>query len=279
MNKKEQTSKAESGANGNVIVFPEFAELRDEVEKLRTELSILFLELDELQYVECKNIEMKYVLALGAMEYKVYELECELLRLKRKVELIQAKKNRQEKILTSDIDKLLDDEFAKYKEELKKKMERVNSAFDRSKARLCTQDETKEIKKLYRTIVKSLHPDINKNLSKAQIKLFHNAVSAYENGDLNSLRIIEQMLSKPEDIDVKENGLAILVKEKERLLILLDSVRTQIVEIKENYPYTLKPIIQNKALINARKEELESDISSFKEMIDHYEKRIKDMLG
>lgn len=80
-------------------MFPDFAVLKAEVEKLRTELSMLLLEQDELVYVECKNIEMAYMLSLGNLEYQVYELHCAVLRLKRKTELIQAKKNRQEKVV------------------------------------------------------------------------------------------------------------------------------------------------------------------------------------
>ena len=88
---------AEVSSSGNVIVFPDFEKLKSEVEKMRTELSMLLLERDELQFVICKNIETEYMLKLGSIEYKAYEAQCAALRLKRKIELIQAKKNRQEK--------------------------------------------------------------------------------------------------------------------------------------------------------------------------------------
>ena len=73
---------------------------------------MLLLERDELRFVICKNIETAYMLALGSLEYKAFELNCNVLRIKRKIDLIQAKKNRQEKIALSAIDKLLDKEFA-----------------------------------------------------------------------------------------------------------------------------------------------------------------------
>ena len=43
---------------------------------------------DELKYVQCKNIETQYILTLGSLEYKAFELNCMMLRLKRKIELI-----------------------------------------------------------------------------------------------------------------------------------------------------------------------------------------------
>lgn len=51
---------AEISSSDNVIVFPDFEKLKSEVEKMRTELSMLLLERDELQFVICKNIETEY---------------------------------------------------------------------------------------------------------------------------------------------------------------------------------------------------------------------------
>lgn len=64
---------AEVSSPSNVIVFPDFEKLKSEVEKMRTELSMLLLERDELQFVICKNIETEYMLKLGSIEYKAYE--------------------------------------------------------------------------------------------------------------------------------------------------------------------------------------------------------------
>ena len=55
---------------GRIILFPDFQKLKDDVEKLRTELSMLMLERDELRFAICKNIEMEYMLKLGSLEYK-----------------------------------------------------------------------------------------------------------------------------------------------------------------------------------------------------------------
>ena len=58
---------AEVSSSGNVIVFPDFEKLKSEVEKMRTEMSMLLLERDELQFVICKNIETEYMLKLGSI--------------------------------------------------------------------------------------------------------------------------------------------------------------------------------------------------------------------
>ncbi len=262
-----------------LIIYPEFIALKAEIEKLHTELSMLLLERDNLRYVECKNIEMQYMLMFGSLEYKAYEMHCTMLRLKRKTELIQSKINRQEKVIIADIEKTLDDEFAEYKEKLNEQINKMNNALERSRGKILTDEESKELKTLYRTIVKSLHPDINPNVSEAQLELFRNAVAAYENGDLSSLQIIKEMVAEPVFPEYTENSMTLLKQEKERLDKCLNTIKEQIKDIKNSYPYTLKPIIESEELIEQKKNELEETVSSLKEMIAVYKTRIKGMLG
>ena len=231
--------------SGNVIVFPDFEKLKSEVEKMRTELSMLLLERDELQFVICKNIETEYMLKLGSIEYKAYETQCAALRLKRKIELIQAKKNRQEKVIISAIEETLDNEFAKYQKQLDEQIDKMNDALKRSKAEVLSDEDNKELKKLYRKIVKALHPDINPDVSEAQVQLFDNAVSAYKNGDLGTLRIIGEMVGNNPLPEQHKGAMTQLVEERERLEGLLKSIRESIENIKSEYPYTMKDILED----------------------------------
>ena len=57
---------------------------------------------------------------IGVLEYKLYEFQCKLLRLKRKIELYQMKINRQEIPNENEIEEKLDIEYKKYEEKLNK---------------------------------------------------------------------------------------------------------------------------------------------------------------
>ena len=154
----------------------------------------------------------------------------------------------------------------------------MNKALDHSKGRPLTDEETKEIKKTYRNIVKALHPDLHPDITPAQIQLFQNAVQAYENGDLNSLRIISEMVAEPVIPEKSENGLTILAKEKERLSKTIELIRKQITEIKSEYPYTMKDLVDDPEQIANKKAELEETIKELKEAYDIYAARLKEML-
>lgn len=262
----------------NIIVFPEFEELKMEVERLRTELSMLVLEHDELQYMKCPNIEMAYMMELGGLEYKAYEAQCAVLRQKRKLELIQAKRNRQEKIVSSQIEKILDIEFFEYQEKLNDQIDKMNAAIERSNYGVLSKADVRELKKLYRQIVKVLHPDLNPNLSDVQLRLFENAVNAYKNGDLNALRIIAEMVSEEVLPSDGQDAAVQLAKEKEHLTVLLDRVRGDILKIKSEFPYTMRELLENSEKLNAQKAELMDVIHQYKELNAVYSDKIKEML-
>ena len=265
-------------STGNVIVFPDFEKLKNEVERMRTELSMLLLERDELQFVICKNIETEYMLKLGSIEYRAYEAQCLSLRLKRKIELIQAKKNRQEKVIISAIEETLDIEFAEYQKRLDEQIKKMNDALKRSKAEVLTDEENKELKKLYRKIVKALHPDINPDVSQAQVQLFDNAVQAYKNGDLGTLRIIGEMVGNNPLPEQHKDAMTQLVEERERLQGLLKSIRESIDNIKSEYPYTMKDILEDTEKTEQKKQELENILSKYNELISIYKAKIEEMI-
>ena len=279
MNEEKSTkTKVEVSSSSNVIVFPDFEKLNSEVEKKRTELSMLLLERDELQFVICKNIETEYMLKLGSIEYKAYEAQCAALRLKRKIDLIQAKKNRQEKIIISAIEETLDEEFAEYQKQLDEQIDKVNAAIKRSKAEVLSDEENKELKKLYRKIAKALHPDINPDVSEAQVQLFDNAVSAYKSGDLGTLRIISEMVGNNPLPEQHKDAMTQLVEERERLEGLLESIRESIENIKSEYPYTMKDILEYTKKTEQKKQELENVIEQYNELISIYKAKIEEML-
>lgn len=269
----------EEEKSGNIIVLPEHENLKKEVEKLRAEIPMMVLERDNLRYVECRNLETAYMIAVGGLEHKAFEAQCVVLRLKRKAELIQAKLNRQEKIIVSNIDNLLDTEFAEYQEKLNEQIEKMNEAIKYSNAERLTKEETKELKKLYSGIVKAMHPDLHPGQTQAEKDLFINAIKAYKNGDIETIRLIYTMQGEFPLPNTKEDATKALFREKERLKKVVDGIKKEIEDIKSSFPYTMQEFLNDKDKVDAKKNELKEIIERYQEMAKMYDERIKEMLG
>ncbi len=266
--------KQEGNTGGQLLIMPEHEELLREVHRLRAEIPIVVLERDNLRYIECRNLETSYMLTLGALEHKAFEDQCITLRLKRKLELIQARFNRQEKIVISQIDQVLDIEFAEYKQKLNEQIKKMNEAIERSNSPLLTKEETKELKKLYYAIVKAMHPDLHPEQTQEEKELFINAIKAYKNGDLDTIRLIYTMQGEFSLQDTSDDATKALYKEKERLEKIIASLNKEIADIKSSFPYTMQELLADKEKIAIKKQELESIIKQYQEMADIYQNRI-----
>lgn len=195
-----------------------------------------------------------------------------------KLGLIRAKKNRQEKIDLIAIEIILDKEFLEFQRRLNEQIERMNEALDYSRRRVLPEDEAKEIKRLYRLIVKALHPDLHPNVTPEEIRLFHQAVRAYEDGDLMALQLISEIAIQPAMPEYSAEALSFLNAEKERLGAALSSIREQIVKIKSEFPYTMKDLVDDPKQIAEKRAELENTITNLKEAYDYYAARIEELL-
>jgi predicted nucleic acid-binding Zn-ribbon protein len=69
-----------------------------------------------------------------------------------------------------------------------------------------------------------------------------------------------------------------MAKEKERLKKLLETVKKRIREIKSEYPYTMKALLQSEEKIEERKKELQSRILELEDALVAYREKIAEML-
>lgn len=256
---------------GGMVEYPDIE--RDKASRLREELASAVGERDELRYVICPNIETAYMLAIGSLEYRTFELRCRMLRLRRKAELIQTMINRQEPIDEAKIDAILNGEFAEYQMRLNSLLGSMNAALDRSRLELLSDAESAELKKLYRAIIKAIHPDLHPDFTSETLRLFENAASAYAAGDLAALRVIAELVAGGLSMDGPIGADVI-----ERLSAMIAAVRRDIDEIKGRYPYTMKVVIEDPARTEDLRAELESEAARLTELMARHERRIAEML-
>jgi hypothetical protein len=269
------SKKGDASLNTALIIHPIYATLKKEVERLKAELSSLLLEQDALIYHECPDIQMRYQVLFGPLEIEKEELELAILRARRKLSLIQAKVNRREVILTFTIELVLDEEFKDYQEKTEKKRKETEKAFARSKKPVLKESESSEIKRLYRRIVKALHPDLNPNVTEIQKQWLLEAVDAYQVGDLKAMRRISDLLI---DMDIASEEIQDLPAQKKRLLETIERVREEIRNLKSMSPYILKVILDSQELIEKEKANLQKSIQELRKELLYVETRIAEAL-
>ncbi len=135
----------------------------------------------------------------------------------------------------------------------------------------------KELKSLYRKIVKALHPDNKKNRSQKDDELLMEAKVAFEEGNIERLRQIAEMIEdedlekrfkdKPEDIEE-------LKQLKRKLKMQMMVLKRDIHQIKNSFPYKEKEFLADDEAVAARQDELKRIIESCKNTITALNDRI-----
>lgn len=265
---------------GEIVEFPDTKNLKEKIKTLRKNLEDLLIEKDNLESIVCENIKTKYTLLFGGLEYKLYKASCEYLRLRRKREMIQAKKNREEKVDIKAIEADLDNEFFEYKKKLDEKISEMNRALERSKLPVLSKDETNEMKKLYRVIVKKLHPDLNPKITEAEKELFYRATECHKNGDLTAIRIIFEIVGSDDVKDeITTSPADSLEKEAARLETLVESIQKDIDKIKSTEPYIWEVYLYDENKKTEKLNGLEQDLENFENAIRTQEEYIMELLG
>jgi hypothetical protein len=258
--------------------MPDYEKHQREIRALKEELAALLLEQHELEFHARKNIEAEYMAKIGSLEHKALELQCKALRLRRKYELIAGAVNSLELIELSHIDMQLLREFSAHNERLSESMGRMNAALGRREA--LSGEAAAELRLLYGSLLKKLHPDLNPVQNEATATLLSAAVRAYRNAALEELRDIDAAAEgRKELMDAPVGSMDRLLKTEKSLRERIGVLRKSIGELKNSYPYNRKDLLDNDAQRGERSAALLGQIGEFRKTCDDLEKRIAELLG
>lgn len=242
--------------------------IHPEVKKLKEELAQLIFEYDNLVNHVCPEIEMEYVLEFGLYEYKLYKLELEIDKLKRKIQLIRIEINHGNEIDLDKIDMQLNEEFEEYEKQVQAQIDEINNLEENGVEKLSPEDSRK-LKKLYRKLIKRLHPDLHPNQTFFELNLFYRAVHCFENGDLKGLESVATLIP---DEGVEE------VSEIDHLKELIREFEERISKLKDDYPYNKREMLEDKAACNEYVSMLLELIDDRKEDVRNLENRINKLI-
>ena len=143
------------------------------------------------------------------------------------------------------------------------------------------EDPIHELKRLYRQIVKRLHPDVHPNPTERDKDLLDRANKAYKAGDLEEMRRIWEELAgteqSEESFEDTEKGRAQLRELIEKLRKRCAELEKEIRQIKTSFPYTIKALLDDDKALEMKHRELVECLAEVRAMLDKVDEYITEL--
>jgi chaperonin cofactor prefoldin len=251
----------------------------EKLNSLKSELAKLISDRDYLENTIKKNLEALYVTRIGKNEYELFNLECQLARLKRKIELIQIRINHGKNVNLFEVEKQLDDEYSKWQKKIYGMLSNIKASEARLNS-LMSEKETREFQSLYRSLVKKLHPDVNANQSEKEALLWDRTQIAYKLGDIEELQTIKLLLEGIGEEDIKKDSgsISLIDRQIEALKEKISRLTRYIKELKSEFPFTIENNIKDESWVKEKNSLVLARIESIKIQIKEMQSVIENIL-
>ena len=259
---------------------PEYENKRQKNRELQEEICALLCERDHLRFQSAPVIEAQYRVRIGVLECKAFEFQCDVLKLKRKIELVQTALNHQETPQLDRIEEILAEEETQYAQKLETMKTQVADALKwKSNATMMTPEKSAKIKKIYYRIVRKLHPDVNPDVTESDKALLQTAMSAFEYGSLMTLEAVAATLETIVPTVETPSAMEELDQEHQRLTAIRDHVCAEIERIKTSFPFDQLDLLADEKKIEACRAHWKETIAAYKETYAQLTERLSRLLS
>lgn len=253
-----------------VLVHPEYAILILEVNELKETIADLTVEKDMLIHYVCRDLEIDYMLKIGALEYKLFIAQNKVERAKRKLELIEAKLSKKKPVDLEKIEAKLNREF-KAKDKLEKDMlADIDYAIEISALEMIDYDIVEEMNIEYFKLQKIYNPELDFSVSLEKAKIYKKIEKYYQKCNYKKLK----KLAKDYEDEIFQDEISNLRLLKEKYLGIIKEKQREIRKIKNTFPYNQKVILKNEILCSRKKENINTTIIETNTELKKIEKKI-----
>ena len=258
--------------------------LKDQLDQTRQQVLDVLFEIDDINLQVNPQIQARYAKSVGYLENDLFKWQLRARRAKRKFALIQAAANRGEEVHIEAIELTLDEEFAEWEARIAAQAaEQLEMLEALANTRPMSPREARELKELHRKLIKRLHPDLLPGQSEDAQRFFLVAQTAFEAGDLRTLRIVdvatEDFETGSDDLDKTDASEGELEIELAMVEAQLNIATEQLEALKHSHPYILLELLDNPIKLVERQHELEAQIEEQKKTVQAYEERIQALQG
>lgn len=258
-----------------VIIHPEYALLVLEINDLKSEIADLIVERDTLINYIIRDVEIEYMLKLGALEYKRVVAENNYEKTMRKLELIEEKLSKKATINMDSINRKIKNEFKRQDKIENDMLADIDFAIEMSSLDLFDYDMIEEMNIDYFKLQKLYNPIFDIESSDEKNKMYKKIERYYQKGNYKKLHKLAENYN-PDDIFQDE--IANLKKLKEKYIQIIKLNKKEIRKIKNSFPYNQRVILEDENLCRRKKDNLNREIIEIDLETKKIEKKIQNKL-
>lgn len=260
-----------------LILSKKFAALQEKRKLLQAELVKLIADRDELLSVVKPHLEARYYALVGKEQYRLFALRNEVLRTRRKIELFRVAVNRGEMPDPELIESRLDEELKQWVEKLEELKGKIEWAGYYSRLPRLTAAEAIKLKKLYRKLVRKLHPDFNEEQPASFKHLWERVNVAYQNSDLEELQTLLLLLSDHKEDLAAPSTMEQLAADTEKLRDKIDQLLKNLAEVNEHFPFKYREKLADESWVASQVKAVKNQIEEMERRRLHYASLLKEL--
>ena len=254
----------------SITLHPQVAALQAQLKELQEKSARLFAKAEYMQFEERPMLNSLYEASVGVLLFEEFKLLIQIKLTQLEINLTQAYINHNAPIDHRRISDQVKAAQQDYQAKIEQKEAELKKAEDFLSAPCLSQQETTELRNLYRTIAKALHPDLHPDQGREECDLFIKAASAYRKGDIQTLRQISILLQTKNIQDIPGQDLLTLIeKAKESIAIFQERIDL----MNAQFPFIYRDKILDPQWIKeqqeAMKERITNALNRLKELKDY----------
>lgn len=257
---------------------PEAIALRKAVEEARLALAGLLAEWEEWHHRERPWLLALYQEKLGAWELRQLELQTAVARARRRLEKCRAAGQAGRVPVLAVIDAELEHEFQLWRQ----KIAEAAQAFQHAKswvekAEPVDPAHRAAVKKLYRQLVKTLHPDLFPTPEENLLARWEQVQAAYHADDLETLQAMAA--AAPPSAPAAALPLAQLESELASLTSHAEALTGKLASLVSRPPFTFKELLADDAWIAQRRTAIEATLPPLESRLAALEQQLQQLLA
>lgn len=238
--------------------------LRQRSEKLKTEIAMQIVRRDDM----LKNrsaLERAYLIRLGDLENRMFEVEISLKRQKRRFSLI-VDQNRRD---LDNVEHLLDEEFLPMEEKLDRNVRACEQAHYLGPMESLDSYQKLTLKNKYRRIARETYSGIADIATAFHRLMFEQARQAFFSDDLYIMSELYDQFLNSTDEDDELLDPEIYRERIPRYRSLLRGLSEEIREVEAHYPFSTEQLLNDPKSLDAYQDELRDGIGRYNESIGY----------